>query len=203
MTMLTGKEVHKVLKEKFRIKRRDIPPFTGWLKPSNRTDLYDAMNEMGCFKEGCEVGVAQATNAKDMLDRIDGLNLWCIDPWTKYSNWTQEKMDARYMRTLKKLEPYGDQTTVIRKTSMAAVSQFKDGSLDYIYLDGFHDFDWIMSDLIFWVPKVRSGGIIAGHDYYPFYRGGVMTAVDAYTKAHNITQWYLTREQEASFFWVN
>ena len=202
MTVLTGKQVHLALREKFRIKRRDIPPFTGWLKPSGREDLYDVMNEMGCFTRGCEVGVAQATNAKEMLNRIDWLKLFCVDPWHKYANWSQEKMDLRYQRATRKLKPYGERATIIRKTSMAAVGQFKDGSLDFVYLDGFHDFDWIMSDMIFWIPKVRPGGIIAGHDYYPFYRAGVITAVDAYVKAHNITQWYVTRERHSSFFWV-
>jgi hypothetical protein len=59
-----------------------------------------------------------------------------------------------------------------------------------------------MSDLIFWAKKVRPGGLIIGHDYYPFFRAGVMTAVDAYVKAHNIHDWYVTREKEPSWFWV-
>jgi hypothetical protein len=85
---------------------------------------------------------------------------------------------------------------------MKAVLKVKDTSLDFIYVDGFHDFDWIMPDLIFWAQKVRPGGIIAGHDYYPFFRAGVMTAVDTYVKAHNIRDWYVTREKEPSWFWV-
>jgi hypothetical protein len=196
------KQVDQALWQKFRIKRRDIPPFTGWLKPSSRHDLYTVMNELGCFKVGAEIGVALGKNAKVMLDMIDGLELICVDPWTKYSNWKQEQMDNRYQRTLNRLAYYGDRATIIRKESMEAVKSVADGILDFVYIDGFHDFDWVMSDMIFWIPKVRRGGIVAGHDYYPFYRAGVMTAVDAYVKGHNITDWYVTREKEPSWFWV-
>lgn len=85
---------------------------------------------------------------------------------------------------------------------MEAVGDFKDESLDFVYIDGFHEFDAVMSDLIFWVPKVRPGGIIAGHDYYNFWRAGVVTAVDAYVKGHGIRDWYITHEATPSFFWV-
>ena len=199
---MTGKEVNIAIREKFRMKRHDTLPFTGWLKPSAREDLFDLMNEIGDFQKGVEVGVALGKNAKVMLDRIDGLSLMAVDPWTKYGNWTQEKMDRRYDNTLRRLDPYGNRIQVIRKTSMDAVREFSDGILDFVYIDGFHDFDYIMSDLIFWVPKVRSGGIIAGHDYYPFYRAGIIPAVDVYTRMHNINAWYVTREEHPSFFWV-
>lgn len=200
--MKTKKEVDRAIREKFRIKHRDIPPLTGWLKPSSREDLYPVMNELGCFKRGAEIGVQRGKNAKSMLDKIEELQLICVDPWIKYSNWKQEQMDARYEQTLKRLAPYSDRVEIIKKTSMAALEDVPAESLDFVYIDGFHEFDWIMSDLIFWVPKVRSGGIVAGHDYYPFWRQGVMTAVDAYVKGHNINDWYVTREQEASWFWV-
>jgi predicted O-methyltransferase YrrM len=198
------KEIHNAIRTKFRVKRRDIPPFTGWLKPSTRADLYEVMNDLGCFKTGAEIGVALGKNAQTMLDTIDDLNLTCVDPWTPYSNHSQEKMDRRYQQTLARLKPYvdGGRAHIFREESMETVRRISDGFFDFIYIDGFHDFDWVMSDLIFWAKKVRPGGLIIGHDYYPFFRAGVMTAVDAYVKAHNIHDWYVTREKEPSWFWV-
>ena len=87
-------------------------------------------------------------------------------------------------------------------TSMEAVSKIPDASLDFVYIDGRHEFDFIMMDLIAWAPKVRAGGIVSGHDYYQFYRGGVVHAVNAYVLGHNIKEWFVTREKECSFFWV-
>ncbi len=40
-----------------------------------------------------------------------------------------------------------------------------DQSLDFVYLDARHDFQGVFSDLIAWWPKLRIGGVIAGHDY--------------------------------------
>lgn len=201
--MLNFRDTNNCLRAKFHVKRFDVAPFTGWLYPSHRSDLYDVMNEMGCYKKGVEVGVNVARNALDMLMRIKDLHLTCIDPWEKYGRHTQEKIDSCYEKAKNKLTPFlSDQVKIIRKKSMDALMDIPDKSVDFIYVDGLHDFDSIITDLVFWARKVRHNGIIAGHDYYQFYKGGVVTAVDAYTKAHNIHEWYITREEKASWFWV-
>ena len=87
-------------------------------------------------------------------------------------------------------------------TSMEAVANFDDNSLDFVYIDGLHTFDAVMLDLIFWSPKVRSGGIVAGHDYLEFPNGGIIPAVRAYVTGHGISDWYVTRDKNPSFFWV-
>ncbi|NIV98148.1 class I SAM-dependent methyltransferase, partial [Candidatus Saccharibacteria bacterium] len=61
--------------------------------------------------------------------------------------------------------PYKDNVEFIKKTSMEAVKQFEDYSLDFVYIDAAHDFNNIMLDLIKWVPKVKIGGAVCGHDY--------------------------------------
>jgi len=93
---------------------------------------------------------------------------------------------------------------IIRKTSIEAVKDVPDGSLDFVYIDALHEFDPVMMDLIEWVPKVRKGGIVAGHDYSNvFYQFGVIEAVRAYTYAHNVYHWYVTdMDHHPSYFWV-
>jgi hypothetical protein len=59
-----------------------------------------------------------------------------------------------------------------------------------------------MQDLIGWYPKVRSGGMMSGHDYCLLHDCGVIPAVNAFTWAHDIKYWYVTNEFLASFFWV-
>ncbi len=92
----------------------------------------------------------------------------------------------------------------IRKGSLDAVKDIPDGSLDFVYIDEMHEFDPVMMDLIQWNPKVKRGGIIAGHDYSNVYfQFGVIQAVQAYTYAHNIHNWYVTDlDPHPSFFWV-
>jgi hypothetical protein len=49
--------------------------------------------------------------------------------------------------------------------SAESASQFKDGSMDFIFIDAAHDYDSVVKDLAAWWPKLKEGGIFAGHDY--------------------------------------
>jgi predicted O-methyltransferase YrrM len=189
---------HALIRARFRIKPHDSLPFTGWAEVT-RVDLIRIFNELG-YKAGAEIGVAQATFSQALLRAIPGLRLICVDPWQAYERTSQRICDERYARAVKRLTPYGAE--IKRMTSLEAAREVADGSLDFVYIDGAHDFDHVMLDLILWTPKVRPGGIVAGHDYYEFYQAGVTTAVRAYTQAHNITQWYVTKEKDCSWLWV-
>ena len=90
----------------------------------------------------------------------------------------------------------------IKKASMDALSDVKDGELDFVFIDGNHLFNYAMADIIFWSPKVRSGGMIAVHDYYQG-ESGVVKAVDCYTYCNHIIPWYTTKELQPTAFWVN
>ena len=59
-----------------------------------------------------------------------------------------------------------------------------------------------MTDIIEWSKRVRSGGIVAGHDYFRFRDSGVIQAVDIYTHMHKIHEWFVTDEREPTWFFV-
>jgi len=196
---MTPREADKTIRSTFRVKRRDTLPFTGWLK-STRKDLAQLYNTFG-YKVGAEIGVQRGHHAKLMFENIEGLKLYCVDPWDAYNRISQKKMEAVYLDCQKQLK--GRNVELMKMTSMHAVKSFEDGSLDFVYIDGLHEFDSVMRDVMHWARKVRPGGIVAGHDYYPFYQGGIMPAIDAYTRAHNINDWYITTDDEfPSWFWV-
>ena len=54
----------------------------------------------------------------------------------------------------------------IRKTSLEASKDFLDHSLDAVYIDAEHDEDSIREDIKAWLPKIKFGGLLCGHDYY-------------------------------------
>ena len=54
---------------------------------------------------------------------------------------------------------------VRRQFSEAAVHAFRDGQLDFIYVDARHDYLGALQDMLLWWPLLRCGGIMAGHDY--------------------------------------
>jgi hypothetical protein len=192
-------KVTKVIHEKFRIKKRDTLPYTGWLK-STRHHIAELFNDLG-YKYGAEIGVERGRNARMFFRNMRGLKLVAVDPWTAYNRMSKKNIDQNFEYCQARLKPYD--VKYMKMTSMEAVGHIPDGSLDFVYIDGLHEFDPVIMDIVCWAPKVRRGGIIAGHDYYAHYKGGVMRAVNTYTRAHNINQWYITTaEMHPSWFWV-
>lgn len=171
-------------------------------KLQNRLELARLFNELG-YKVGAEIGVAEANYSVVLLQEIPDLRLYCVDTWQPYKGNSrgggEQKQSGNFEITKGKLSSFPN-AKMIRKFSMDAVRDFEDESLDFVYIDANHDFDYVMEDLVAWGRKVKQGGIIAGHDYYHFTNSGVVEAVDAYIKGNNIRDWCLTEEREGSFY---
>lgn len=163
-----------------------------------RADLPKFFVQMG-YKTGAEVGVYKGAFTEKFCEA--GLKMFAIDPWMAYqgagrTQKEQARQNFLYGHTQRTLAPYKD-CEIIRSTSMDALKYFEDGSLDFVYLDGDHSFKHIAEDLVEWTKKVRSGGIVSGHDY--FYFGPQQTnlichvgpVVDAFVKSFEIRPLYI------------
>jgi predicted O-methyltransferase YrrM len=72
---------------------------------------------------------------------------------------------------------------VHRCLSLAAADDFTDGSLDFVFIDATHTYDAVSRDIAAWWPKVKPGGLLAGHDYIHF--PGVRAAVNDFVARHD------------------
>lgn len=190
------------LHERFNPRSDQIPPVR--VKRFTRDKLAAMFAELG-FRRGAEVGTADGQNALRLCKVIPKLDLLCVDPWEPYKQNPRgggtSQQHGNYELASERLALYG--ARLVRKMSVDAARDVRDGSLDFVYIDGNHGFDFVIQDLIVWSAKVKSDGIIAGHDYYRFRWAGVVDAVDAYTRAHQIHEWFVDDMREASFFWAN
>lgn len=172
-------------------------------KKFSRIDLITHFRDLG-FKRGAEIGVADGQFSLALCQGIPGLSLLCIDPWIKYDEnprgGTQDNQDAAYALATERLKPYD--AVLWKMKSMDAVRLVGPESLDFVYIDGHHAFDYVIQDLVEWSKRVRVGGIVSGHDYYEFRWAGVVDAVDVYTKVHKIEEWFITKDRTPSFFWM-
>ena len=170
---------------------------------ASRDDLPNFFKEMG-YRVGAEIGVYKGEFSEKLCRA--GLKLYAIDPWRIYKDYAnprgQKRLDFQYEHTKRVLSPY-PHCTVIRKTSMEAVEDFADGSLDFVYIDANHEFRYIAEDLYEWTKKVKSGGIVAGHDYF-FQKAGtgkdywhIAHVLKAYIDAFGIPNWYLLGSKKA------
>ena len=131
-----------------------------------RNDLPEFFNEMG-YKRGVEVGVYKGEFSEVIAKTFKG-DLYSVDPWSIYKDYGNSRglrrMDAQFKMAYERLRPYKN-AHVIRATSMEALNYFEDESLDFVYIDGNHQFAYVAEDIYHWAVKVKQGGVIAGHDY--------------------------------------
>jgi len=156
----------------------------------SRKELVDYFAQRK-FKKGAEIGVAGGLFSHYMLKTIPGLNLLSIDSWPDDAGYRRDTKKVRES-AIQKLSEY-PKCKIIEQTSMRAVCDVPEGSLDFVYIDGEHSFDAVLCDLVEWSKRVRPGGVVSGHDYVKRYRG-LKRAVDAYTDFHKYVL-YLTEPQ--------
>ena len=135
-----------------------------------------------------EIGTWKGTNAFELLNNNETLNLYCIDRWKQYTTEEAEREQATKMgkasqdkfKLAKKqayevLETYADRAEIIELDSVEASTGFPDNYFDLVFIDALHSYEGCLADIKAWMPKVKQGGYICGHDYPR--RPGVVRAV--------------------------
>ena len=132
-----------------------------------RSEIPTWLNELK-FKKGVEVGVAAGEYSLELCKANSQMEWVGIDPWEPYFGYR----DYMKLSTFQKLEQEAREKlsgfsnyTFIKDTSMTAIDQFEDESIDFCYLDANHQEPYITQDIKGWYEKIRKGGILAGHDY--------------------------------------
>lgn len=70
-----------------------------------------------------------------------------------------------YPRFQKNMEPLKGRYRVERGNSHEVAERFKDGSVSVVFIDANHTYPFVKADIEAWLPKVKKGGVISGHDY--------------------------------------
>lgn len=122
--------------------------------------------ELGDNLIGVEIGVNKGYNASYICDIVKPKALYLIDPWDNFFDPASGEIigEIQYIATKQLLAPFVC-CEIIRKTSAEAVRDFKDNSLDFVYIDANHSHEAVLNDLEIWYPKVKKGGIFSGHDF--------------------------------------
>jgi hypothetical protein len=129
------------------------------------------------WKYGVEIGVWKGDTFKYLLDNTDDLNLIGVDPyepqpnnpgpekWTKGENghlWNHRK----YYNDMMEYCNVNRNGSIIKRYSIEASKTIDNESLDFVFIDGDHSYEAVKSDIIAWLPKVKKGGYIIGHDIH-------------------------------------
>jgi hypothetical protein len=118
--------------------------------------------EVGSWK-----GKSSAFMAVEIANSQKDIEFICIDTWegsVEHQNFKELKnLHDIFKSNMKPLEKY---YRSIKSKSLDAVNSFPDQSLDFVFIDASHEYEDVKNDIIAWFPKVKVGGVLAGHDYY-------------------------------------
>ena len=141
---------------------------------------------------GVEIGVYKGNHAQAMLEKLDIKKLYLVDSYELYPGY--RALIGRGWRSLPEIMIYAQKVMKERgfdkkivwliMMSNQAVDKVKE-KLDFVYIDGNHDYRYVMDDIVNWLPKVKKGGLIGGHDYSRS-KYGVYEAVNDFCGENNI-----------------
>lgn len=133
--------------------------------------------EVGSFK-----GKSAAYMCVEIANSGKNLKFDCVDTWEGSEEHQQGRgfqdndvvngtLFDKFQDNMKPVENY---YVPIRKPSLEAAKLYEDESLDLVFIDAAHDYENVKADILAWLPKVKTGKILSGHD---FLWGGVNKAV--------------------------
>lgn len=135
-----------------------------------------------------EIGVLRGVNSEQILKNLNIKELYLIDPWQSYADYkkseperTQQSLNKDFIECKKRIFKYNQKVKYIKKLSEDAVKFVP--IVDFIYIDGNHEYDYVKRDLELYWNKLNKGGIISGHDIQSL---GVSTAVLEFARKNNL-----------------
>lgn len=136
---------------------------------------------------GAEIGVHCGVNALYYLEELDIKQIFLIDPYIayEYAGKTITSKEAREWEEMVhvSLDKYKHKIKWIKEKAADAAKFIADNSLDFVYIDGNHDYEFVVEDILLYYPKVKEGGLLSGHDYH---WESVKRAVDEFVKTNSL-----------------
>lgn len=155
----------------------------------NYQNVYDYIIEKYDTAKFVEIGVWRGQSvcyaAVEIINKNKNITIDAIDTWEGSPQEDLHLVDPFEENTLydiflKNIEPVKHIITPVRMDSVQASSRYEDRSLDFVFIDGSHLYEAVKADIQAWLPKVKLGGFIGGHDYNNSNEplNGVQKAVD-------------------------
>ena len=111
-----------------------------------------------------------------LLSHMPDLKMICVDLWAEqaprpdiaqsetYSEgWQHGASLANFRATCE--EHFPGRVDIRQQHTVEAAKAIDDQSLDFVFIDADHSYEGCIADIRAWGPKVKFGGLIAGHDY--------------------------------------
>jgi len=139
---------------------------------------------------GVEVGVWRGDFSMEIISRSLLSRLYLVDPWCKlddYDDVRNRDFDpSDYLFVHERFCKLRHKVSIVKSTSLSA-SRNLPNCLDFVYIDANHEYEYVLQDLSIWWPKIRVGGVLAGHDVFSLNHPGVTAAVAKFAIDNGLT----------------
>lgn len=95
--------------------------------------------------------------------------IYLIDIWDEGENYPhykdkKEMLTSCYNRIINLLKQ-DSHIHIIKQRSDVAYKNFENKFFDWVYIDADHSYEAVKADILNWTPKIKSGGLLSGHDF--------------------------------------
>lgn len=146
--------------------------------PRNKFEFAQFVGQQYQIKVGLELGVWKGEYSEILLQQTKLTVLYLCDSWCVREDLQRmnkaygdnQEHEKNFRLTQERVKGYINPGNTprchfLRMDSLEASKQIYDGELDFIYIDGNHEYSAVLADCQAWFPKVRKGGIFSGHDF--------------------------------------
>jgi hypothetical protein len=140
---------------------------------------------------GAEIGSLKGTNSHFMLSNLNIKKLYLIDPYFKQAK-EFEGVERPYIPGTYDEEAHNIAKKVLSKfqniewltgTTEQVIDKIEDDSLDFCYIDGCHEYEFVKKDIELCSPKMKTGraSVLGGHDFHKDHPGVVKAVIEKFT----------------------
>jgi hypothetical protein len=136
-----------------------------------RNDLGELLNDLN-YTVGVELGVQEGHYSNKILEKWPKCEKFhLVDSWEHQPNYhdianvDQNSQNRKFDTTKQNMQKWGSKIVFHRMYTNEAVKHFENNSVDFVYVDARHDYKGAKEDIQNWWPKIKIGGILAGHDF--------------------------------------
>jgi len=175
------------------------------VRDGSRRDFL--LRELPKRSVGCELGVWRGDFSERILAVVKPRRLLLVDPWEYQPQLgyeiyggtvakSQEQMDAICHDVCERFSGRDEVSIIRKKTAQLSDGDIVPGSLDWVYIDGCHEYEAVLADLRFFLTRVKRGGLICGDDYDDKNYGRVNQAVAEFLEQNPNCRLLWTRKKQ-------
>lgn len=134
--------------------------------------LIDLINHIGGLENkimceiGCYIGISTETFLQFNPKKLYAVDIWGLNDAYADCDWIPGGRPNFNIaeNTFREMAKSYNNIEIIKNYSVHASFGFRNRFLDLVYIDGEHTYEAVSVDLQSWLPKIKSGGFISGHD---------------------------------------